>query len=203
VLTPSTPGYAKANDTMYAYNPAKAKSLLEEAGWVAAADGTRSKGGQKLTLDILIQSANGFDLPTQYVVNALKEVGFTSTTQSQPFTTAAASYNQGVQNLSAIFYYDLDPYLLNTLVSTGQIKSGFNWAHYSNPKIDAAIPEANRTVDTAARTAAYEKITTTLMEAAVFLPLWNVSGVYSGSANLTDVHFGATGYSYYHAAQFK
>jgi peptide/nickel transport system substrate-binding protein len=134
---------------------------------------------------------------------ALKEVGFTAKTQSQPFTTAAASYNQGVQNLSAIFYYDVDPYLLNNLVTTGQIKSGFNWAHYSNPQIDAAIPKANTIVDTAARTAAYEKITTTLMQAAIFLPLWNVSGVYSGAANLTDVHFGPTGYSYYHAAQFK
>jgi peptide/nickel transport system substrate-binding protein len=203
VLTPTTPGYVKANDTMYAYNPAKAKSLLDEAGWVAGPDGTRSKGGQKLSLDILIQSANGFDLPTQYVVNALKEVGFTSTTKSQPFTTAAASYNQGVQNLSAIFYYDVDPFLLNNLVTTGQIKSGFNWAHYSNPAIDAAIPQANTVVDAAARTTAYEQITTTLMDDAIFLPLWNVSGVYSGAANLADVHFGPTGYSYYHAAQFQ
>jgi peptide/nickel transport system substrate-binding protein len=203
VLTPTTPGYVKANDTMYAYNPAKAKSLLDEAGWIAGPDGTRSKGGQKLTLDILIQSANGFDLPTQYVVNALKEVGFSSTTKSQPFTTAAASYNQGVQNLSAIFYYDVDPYLLNNLVTSGQIKSGFNWAHYKNPQIDAAIPKANSIVDGAARTAAYEKITTTLMDDAIFLPLWNVSGVYSGAANLADVHFGPTGYSYYHAASFQ
>ncbi|HZX03875.1 ABC transporter substrate-binding protein [Kribbella sp.] len=203
VLTPTTPGYVKANDTMYAYDPAKAKSLLDQAGWVAGPDGTRSKGGQKLTLDILIQSANGFDLPTQYVVNALKEVGFTSTTKSQPFTTAAASYNQGLQNLSAIFYYDVDPYLLNNLVTSGQIKSGFNWAHYRNPVIDAAIPKANTIVDAAARTTAYEKVTTTLMQDAIFLPLWNVSGVYSGAANLADVHFGPTGYSYYHAAQFR
>ncbi|HET6294874.1 MAG TPA: ABC transporter substrate-binding protein [Kribbella sp.] len=203
VLTPTTPGYVKANDTMYAYDPAKSKSLLDEAGWVAGPDGVRSKGGQKLSLDILIQSANGFDLPTQYVVNALKEVGFTSTTKSQPFTTAAASYNQGVQNLSAIFYYDLDPYLLNNLVTSGQIKAGFNWAHYSNPEIDAAIPKANAIVDATARTAAYEKITTTLVEDAIFLPLWNVSGVYSGAANLADVHFGPTGYSYYHSAQFQ
>jgi len=200
VLTPSTPGYSAANDTMYAYDPEKAKSLLDEAGWVAGADGTRSKGGQPLSLDILIQSANGFDLPTQFVVNALKEVGFTSTTKSQPFTTAAASYNQGVQNLSAIFYYDVDPYLLNNLVNSKQIKAGFNWAHYKNPEIDAAIPKANSTVDTAARTAAYEKITTTLMDDAIFLPLWNVSGVYSATTKLSDVHFGATGYSYYHVA---
>jgi peptide/nickel transport system substrate-binding protein len=203
VLTPTTPGYVKANDTMYAYDPAKAKALLDQAGWVAGPDGTRSKGGQKLTLDILIQSANGFDLPTQYVVNALKEVGFTSTTKSQPFTTAAASYNQGVQNLSAIFYYDVDPYLLNNLVTSGQIKAGFNWAHYSNPEIDAAIPKANAIVDATARTAAYEKITTTLVEDAIFLPLWNVSGVYSGVANLAGVQFGPTGYSYYHVAQFQ
>jgi hypothetical protein len=27
--------------------------------------------------------------------------------------------------------------------------------------------------------------------------------VYSGAANLADVHFGPTGYSYYHAAQFQ
>jgi peptide/nickel transport system substrate-binding protein len=202
VLTPSTPGYLKANDTMYEYNPAKAKSLLDAAGWKAGSDGTRSKNGKPLSLDILIQSANGFDLPTQFVANALKEVGFTSTTASQPFTTAAASYNQGVQNLAAIFYYDLDPYLLNNLVNTQEIKSGFNWAHYSNPTIDTEIATANTIANTTTRTAAYEKVTTTLMEAAIFLPLWNVSGVYSGDASLKNIHFGPTGYSYYHTASF-
>jgi peptide/nickel transport system substrate-binding protein len=202
-LTPTTPGYAKAVDTMYAYDPAKAKSLLDQAGWTAGPDGTRSKNGQPLTLDILIQTANGFDLPTQFVVNALKEVGFTSNTTSQPFTTAAASYNQGVQNLSAIFYYDVDPYLIHGLVDSNQIASGFNWAHYSNPQIDAAIAAANATVDTDQRTKAYEAITTTLMQDAIFLPLWNVSGIYSGVKNLKDVKFGATGYSYYHVASFS
>jgi peptide/nickel transport system substrate-binding protein len=202
VLTPSTPGYVKANDTMYAYDPAKAKSLLDAAGWTAGSDGTRSKNGQPLSLDILIQSANGFDLPTQFVVNALKDVGFTSTTKSQPFTTAAASYNQGVQNLSAIFYYDVDPFLLNNLVNSRNIASGFNWAHYNNPAIDTEIAQANAIADTATRTAAYEKVTTTLMDDAIFLPLWNVSGVYSGNANLKNLHFGTTGYSYYHTASF-
>jgi len=93
--------------------------------------------------------------------------------------------------------------MLNNLVTSSQIKAGFNWAHYSNPEIDAAIPKANAIVDATARTAAYEKITTTLVEDAIFLPLWNVSGVYSGVANLAGVQFGPTGYSYYHAAQFQ
>jgi peptide/nickel transport system substrate-binding protein len=200
VLTPTTPGYVAANDKMYPYDPAKAMSLLDAAGWKAGSNGIRAKDGQQLSLDIILQSDNGFDLPTAYVVNALKQVGFASTSSDQPFTTAAATYNEGVQNLSAIFYYDVDPYLLHNLYESHQIKSGFNWSHYDNPALDTAINNANTITNGAQRTAAYDKITTTLMEAALFLPLWNVSGVYSGTSSLKNVHFGPTGYSYYHTA---
>jgi peptide/nickel transport system substrate-binding protein len=200
VLTPTTPGYVAANDKMYAYSPAKAKSLLDAAGWVEGSNGVRAKNGQQLSLDILIQADNGFDLPTAYVVNALKQVGFTSAASDQPFTTAAASYNKGVQNFSAIFYYDVDPYMLHNLYESSQVKSGFNWAHYANSSLDDAIDKANTIISTAERTTAYDKITTTIMEAAIFLPLWNVSGVYSGTTSLKNVHFGPTGYSYYHTA---
>jgi peptide/nickel transport system substrate-binding protein len=200
VLTPSTPGYDKADDTLYAYNPAKAKSLLDSAGWTAAGNATRTKNGKPLEVEILIQSANGFDLPTQYVVSQLKAVGIAAKTTSQPFVTAAASYNQGVQNLSAIFYYDVDPYLLNNLVNSQNIKAGFNWAHYTDPTVDTGIVKANGTVDEAARTALWQQITHTLMEAAIFLPLWNVSGVFSAASNLKGMHFGVTGYPFFHTA---
>jgi peptide/nickel transport system substrate-binding protein len=183
---------------MYPFDPAKAKSLLDQAGWTG--NGVRTKGGQPLELEILIQSSNGFDLPTQFVVSQLKAVGISAKTTSQPFLTAAASYNKGVQNLSAIFYYDIDPYLLNNLVTSDQIKTGFNWAHYSNPAVDAAIAKANTVVDDATRIADYEKVTHTLMQDAIFLPLWNVSGIYSTVKNLKGVQFGVTGYSFFHAA---
>jgi peptide/nickel transport system substrate-binding protein len=200
VLTPSTPGYNKADDAMYAYNPGKAKALLDQAGWTAAGSGIRTKGGQPLEVEILIQSSNGFDLPTQYVVSQLKAVGISAKTSSQPFLTAAASYNQGVQNLSAIFYYDVDPYLLNNLVTTEQIPSGFNWAHYSNPAVDSGIAKANTVVADAARVAQYQQVTHTLMADAVFLPLWNVSGVFSAASNLKGLNFGVTGYPFFHTA---
>jgi peptide/nickel transport system substrate-binding protein len=200
VLTPTTPGYNKADDSLYAYNPAKAKSLLDQAGWTAGGSGTRTKNGQPLELEILIQSSNGFDLPTQYVVGQLKAVGISAKTTSQPFLTAAASYNQGVQNLSAIFYYNNDPYLLKNLVGSDQIKSGFNWAHYNNPSVDAAIAKANTTVDDASRTTQYEQITNTLMQDAIFLPLWNVSGIFSAVSNLNGLHFGVLGYALFHTA---
>ncbi|WP_188894520.1 ABC transporter substrate-binding protein [Microlunatus endophyticus] len=202
ILTPSTPGYVKANDSMFAYDPAKSKSLLDQAGWTAGADGSRSKGGKKLEVEILIQSANGFDLPAQFVVNALQQVGISASTKSQPFTTAAASYNQGVENLAAVFFYSLDAYLLHTIYDSSQIKSGFNWSHLDDPSIDRAINKANTIADPDASAAAYSKISTDIMKKALFLPLWNVSGVYDGVTNLKGIKFGPTGYSYFHSASF-
>ncbi len=201
VLTPSTPGYSKAAASLYPYDPEKAKGLLDAAGWKVGSDGVRSKAGNPLHLDILIQSANGFELPTQYIVNQLKAVGFSASTTAQPFLTATASYNKGVQNLAAIFYYDVDPYLLHGLTACSAIESGFNWGHYCNPTVDQSILQANSTVDDAPRTSQYEKVTTTLMEDATFLPIYNVSGVYSTVNNLKGLQFGVTGYAFFHAAQ--
>jgi peptide/nickel transport system substrate-binding protein len=199
VLTPTTPGYNKAAE-LYPYDPEKAKSLLDQAGWKSGGNGIRTKGGNNLELEILIQSSNGFDLPTQFVANQLKAVGISARITAQPFLTAAASYNKGVQNLSAIFYYDVDPYLLRNLTACSAIATGFNWAHYCDPSLDASVVKANGTVDDASRTAQYEAITMKLMQQAIFLPLYNVSGVFSAVKNLTGLHFGVTGYAFFHTA---
>jgi peptide/nickel transport system substrate-binding protein len=201
LLTPTTPGYSKASSTLYPYDPEKAKSLLDRAGWQVGSGGVRTKNGKPLHLDILIQSSNGFDLPTQYIVNELQGVGFSASISAQPFLTAAASYNKGVQNLAAIFYYDVDPYFLRGLNGCNAIASGFNWGHYCQPSVDTAIVHANAVVDPTARTRELEDIATKLMEDATFLPLYNVSGVYSAVKNLTGLQFGVTGYALFHTAQ--
>lgn len=201
LLTPTTPGYSEAAAKRYPYDQEKAKSLLESAGWKVGAGGVREKNGKPLHLDILIQSSNGFDLPTQYVESELKKVGFSTKISAQPFLTAAASYNKGVQNLSAIFYYDVDPYFLLGLTGCDAVASGFNWAHYCDRENDKSLADANTITDEKKRNAQLEAATTKLMEQAIFLPLWNVSGVYSAVNNLSGLHFGATGYAFLHSAQ--
>jgi peptide/nickel transport system substrate-binding protein len=201
LLTPTTPGYSQQASQLYPYDPGKAKSLLDSAGWKVGNGGVRQKNGKPLHLDILIQSSNGFDLPTQYVANELNKVGFSTKISSQPFLTAAASYNQGVQNLSAIFYYDIDPYFLLGLTGCDAVKAGFNWSHYCSPSNDTSLEKANTVVDQTQRTHDFENITTKLMEQAIFLPLWNVSGVFSAVDKLSGLHFGPTGYALLHTAR--
>jgi peptide/nickel transport system substrate-binding protein len=200
VLTPITPGFSQTSGALYSYDPGKANALLSQAGWAMGPGGVRSKNGQKLALDIILFANAGLELPTEFVVSELNKVGFTATTSVQPFATAQGSFNAGVHNLGAFGYYGTDPYLLNIWVNSDAIKSGFNWSHYDNPKIDAMIAQANRTPGTSARDALYEQVCTTLMKDAVYLPLWNVNDPFTMSPGVSGLHTTLNGYITFHSA---
>ncbi|EMY34853.1 dipeptide/oligopeptide ABC transporter substrate-binding protein [Arthrobacter crystallopoietes BAB-32] len=55
VLNHKAPGFVDLSADL-AYDPEKAKSLLDEAGWVAGADGVREKDGKKL--EVTVTSSN-------------------------------------------------------------------------------------------------------------------------------------------------
>ena len=115
-------------------------------------------------------------------------------TTSQPFAQDQVIMNKGTQNLGAFGYFGEDPYLLNIWVNSDAIKSGFNWEHYDNPQVDAAIAKANATADTASRNAQYEAVCMTLMEAAVYLPLWEVNGQFTMSPKVSGIKTTLNGY---------
>jgi peptide/nickel transport system substrate-binding protein len=200
VLTPITPGYSKASAALYSYNPAKANALLSQAGWAMGPGGVRAKNGQKLALEVILFSNAGFELPTQFIVSELSKVGFTAKTAVQPFATAQASFNSGAHNLGAFGYYGMDPYLLNIWVNSDAIKSGFNWSHYNNPKVDAMIAKANFTADDAKRSALYEQVSMQLMKDAMYLPMWDVNGPFTMTQAVKGVHTTLNGYLMFHSA---
>ncbi|MGH3275370.1 MAG: ABC transporter substrate-binding protein, partial [Streptosporangiaceae bacterium] len=200
VLTPITPGYSAASGQLYSYDPEKAKALLTQAGWKPGPDGVRTKNGQKLSLKIILYSDAGMELPTEFVASELSAVGFTSTTTVQPFATAQGSFNAGLHNLGAFGYYGTDPYLLNIWVNSNAIKSGFNWSHYSNPKVDQMIATANSTANDSARNALYEQVCMTLMQDAMYLPLWDVNEPFTTSPSVSGLHTTLNGYITFHSA---
>lgn len=200
VLTPITPGYSQAASKTYAYDPAKAAALLDQAGWKVGDGGTRMKGGNKLNLDIILFSGGGLEVPTQFVVSELQKVGFSATTSVQPFATAQASFNSGVHNLGSFGYYGADPYLLNIWVNSDAIKSGFNWSHYNNPAVDKMIAKANTTAADASRNSLYEQVGTKLMKDSMYLPLWDVAGAFTMSPRVKGLHQTLNGYLAFHSA---
>jgi peptide/nickel transport system substrate-binding protein len=199
VLTPITPGYSKPSAGLYDYNPSKAKALLEQAGWTGSG-AVRTKGGKKLELEIILYSGSGMELAVQYVVSELNKVGFSATTVVQPFATAQQSFNSGQHNLGAFGYYGTDPYLLNIWVNSDAIKAGFNWSHYNNPSVDAAIAKANATADDSSRNAQYAAVSETLMKDAMYLPLWDVSDAFTVASSVGGLHDTLNGYITFHSA---
>ncbi|AEA28127.1 ABC-type transporter, periplasmic subunit [Pseudonocardia dioxanivorans CB1190] len=196
VLTASTPGFVADGVT---YDPDKAGQMLDQAGWTKGPDGMRSKGGTPLTLDLINITGFGFDDISTLLQAQLKKVGIAVTITDQGFPAVATTYNQGTQNLANWFYYDVDPFTLNTVFACNQVQSGFNWSHYCNADLDAKIIAANATVDRDQRTKAYQDIVTTLNQAAAFLPIYDTKTVLV-TKGVSGIQFGPTGQPYFTSA---
>lgn len=200
VLTPITPGYSEAASKTYSYDPDKAGQLLDQAGWTVGDGGIRTKNGKKLSLEIILFSGGGLELPTQFVVSELQKAGFSANTAVQPFATAQASFNSGAHNLGSFGYYGADPYLLNIWVNSNAIQSGFNWSHYANPAVDKMIAKANATAADATRNGLYEQVGAKLMQDSMYLPLWDVAGAFTLSPKVQNLHQTLNGYLAFHSA---
>ena len=130
----------------------------------------------------------------------LATVGFKVTITDQAFPAVGTTYNQGKHNLADWFYYDVDPYLFNSVFNSGQIKAGFNWEHYDNPAIDKAIAAANEDVSLASRTSKYEAIALTLAQSATIVPIYNLESIVVTQPTVRGIKFSTTGQPLFHAA---
>lgn len=196
VLTSTTPGYVKDG---VGYDVDKANQLLEQAGWTKGSDGMRSKGGTPLQLNVINITGFGFDDMSTLLQAQLKKVGIAVTISDQGFPAVATTYNQGKQNLANWFYYDADPFTLNTVFACNQVNSGFNWAHFCDNSVDSAIIQANATVDTDQRVKAYEDIVKKLNDSAAFLPIYETKTILV-TKGVSGIQFGQTGQPYFTAA---
>jgi ABC-type transport system substrate-binding protein len=110
------------------------------------------------------------------------------------------TYNQGKHNLADWFYYDVDPYLFNSVFSSKQIKAGFNWSHYDNPSVDRAITAANADPNTDSRIQRYEAISLTLAKSAVVIPIYNLESIVVTQPDIAGIKFSSVGQPLFHSA---
>jgi peptide/nickel transport system substrate-binding protein len=170
IVTSTLPGYTDASDT-YAYDPDKAASLLDEAGWKMGSDGVRSKDGKDLELTMIDIANFGFDEMSTLVQAQLGEVGFKVDLSNQAFAAVSVAYNKGDSNTASWFYWQSDPSLAKSIFMCDQVESGFNWAHYCSDDNDAAISAADVNADA---DSAFADVFTALNDAAIYLPIYEL-----------------------------
>ncbi len=165
--------WAHTSDVVrYPYDPAKAKELLDAAGWKAGPDGVRVKDGKRLTLE-LAEAAGGTtghneDVQIQQMLGAVG-VEVTIKTFSPALIFAPASqggilpsgnFDVSITGWSSSADPDNSPLFTCSQVAP----AGQNVSRYCNPALDAEENIALGSYDLAVRKRAYAKIERTLSE---------------------------------------
>jgi peptide/nickel transport system substrate-binding protein len=157
----------------YAYDPARARQLLAEAGL-----------------------ANGFKIPlisrqgryvkdkeiTQAIAGYLQRVGVeVELRYVEPGVWGQVSERKGREGLSYPGWSGLDPDLVwYPILHTGQYQS-----YFSNKELDALLIKGRTTLDTNERLAAYRAAARLIKEEAPHIPLFQPPLVYATSARLS------------------
>ncbi|HWQ62956.1 MAG TPA: ABC transporter substrate-binding protein, partial [Methanospirillum sp.] len=179
----------------YAYDPEKAKSLLDEAGWKVGADGIRAKGDQKLELT-LISSANDAILPSlsEAIAAELKEVGIKVNVELADYSATEKRMGDGNFDLHFMSFSTgmvPDPaYIMeNWYLSTG----GSNYARYKNPTVDQMIIEGAKNPD---RARAYDGVQTILNDELPVIPIIYPKFTMVTGANVKGFVYDPTSHDY-------
>jgi ABC-type transport system substrate-binding protein len=145
-------GYIKAGP--YPYNPDKARSLLDEAGWRVGPGGIRQREGRAMTMDFITRKGTvvGDFETAELVQGMLRAVGIDVKLNVWEAAALITAINAPTTRLNYdllnwgnnAFSGDAD-YSISQLYRTATWPpAGFNHAYYGNPEIDRLIEAAQR-----------------------------------------------------------
>jgi len=164
----------------YAYDPARAKALLSEAGWKPGPDGVLVKEGKRLSFSVRHDQANQAAKDSAVVVQEyLKNVGVEA--KLEPLDWPTFVKKLFASEFEAILvgwtnFHDPDPFAYTIWHSS--MWKGRNFAHYKNPKADEAIEAGRRAPSQGERKKAYAALTRILMDDAPYVFLYYPQQVY-------------------------
>jgi peptide/nickel transport system substrate-binding protein len=162
-LGPTLYPFAQVSNIMrYPYDPAKAKQLLDQAGWHTGADGVRVKNGRRLAFQLSTQTESTFGhLIQAHLQTYWRAIGAAAEIKNYPtpvfFDNSSAGILQGGKYDIATFAWvgaaDIDNsaiYSAHNLAPHGQ-----NALFWQNAVATNAMDDANATVDQQRRIADY------------------------------------------------
>jgi peptide/nickel transport system substrate-binding protein len=166
----------------YPYDPARARSMLEAAGWHVGAGGVREKNGVPLSMRITTLTTSTIAASVELLLQsewhavgvALEIKNYDPQILYAPLSAGGvyASGNFDVAIAAEILGSDPDDSMY-TLCSA-MPPSGLNALHYCNPAVDAAEHEALTHNDRATRARAYALVQQHIAEDVPYIVLWYV-----------------------------
>ena len=172
--------WAHAGGHAIAYDPARSRRLLANAGWVAADDGVLQRRGRRLALTLAYNGSNATRRSGVILVQAyLRAIGIETTLKSYPLTLFAAPLGSGGILAGGTFDVSftgfvagIDPDDSVRFMCRSIPPGGDNYVRYCRPDMDSAQFSALEHYDVATRKAAYARIQDTIARDVPQIFLW-------------------------------
>lgn len=165
-ILPTSWAYAGDQLNQYKYDPEKAKSLLEQAGWKVGADGIRVKDGKRLSFEIVTSTGNTTrEAELSIAQQNWKDIGIEIKPNYIEWSVLLTNYLDvgKFEAYSLGFSVDPDPdcYLYfhsaSAIDASGKLV-GFNDVEYKNPQMDKLLEEGRTTLDQTKRKEIYAEV---------------------------------------------
>lgn len=168
--------YFSPNASFFAYDPAKARELLESAGWRKGPDGILTKDGLAMSFTILTNYESKENIKTAQIIQSnLKAIGIETTIRTlewQAFRHRVIAKHQfEAVVLSRAYLWDPDIYDLWHSSKTHEDE--WNFLSYKNPILDALLEKGRRTIDREERKVIYRNVHELLAEEQPCVFLYN------------------------------
>jgi peptide/nickel transport system substrate-binding protein len=172
LIVPSLKHWFNPAAPTYPYNPAKARAILDAAGWHVGPDGIRSNGKTKLSFELMLNQGSAVltdemltftqDMHDIGIDVRLRQLDFPTLVQR----TFAGNYDLTANGRGGV----VDPDLTTILSSSQMPPNGANTTFYSDPIVDRDLKLGLTSLDDAKRRGYYNEMQMELGKTLPILP---------------------------------
>jgi len=188
VLPPQSWAYDGEVDK-YAYNPGRARQLLDEAGYP-------ERGGIRFHLTLKSSTEESTRLMASVLQQQLREVGIALDIRTFEFATFFSDITRGAFQIYSLRWIggNEDPDIFEYVFHSDRIPpKGANRSFYANSQVDRLIDEARQELDQSKRKALYGEIQRILGRELPYINLWYLDNVLVHSPRVSNLRLNPSG----------
>jgi peptide/nickel transport system substrate-binding protein len=196
LIMPTQPSYTATDHGAGAFDPAKARSLLQQAGMTMGSDGYfrpnfGPEKGQDFTLSISTTSGVAVRSEIEQLFQAdMKAIGLKINIQNYTANTLFGTIGPKGEFQIIEFAWVTSPFVSanqSIYCSYTSPQCGDNWDHYADPKVDSLFNQALSTIDPAQAAGIYNQVDGLLWSDMATLPLFQNPDLFGWSSNYANI----------------
>jgi peptide/nickel transport system substrate-binding protein len=183
----------ESNTQRYAYDPARAEALLDQAGYPRKGD---PHLGTRLKLTIKTSTDQSVRLLAEVLQDQWRRVGIDLELQPLEFATLYADITRGNFQIYTLRWVGAnnDPDIFEYVFSSKKIPpAGANRGRYRNAQLDALVDQARVESDREKRKAIFEEVQKIVAEDEPYLPLWFLDNISVHQKRVTNIELTPSG----------